>query len=147
MGLILLFTLAGAILGDIIFGGIIIFVGSFFGFMVGLVFAVVIGSFLPQKDVLSEVVWPLAFQTVTFEKRFFRTNGYEYLFYYQDGNKIKFRTIPINLVSIIEEADRTDSLIKVYYKCFTKECYFAWGIPSIHRKYELYIPSGSIVCG
>ena len=145
MVLILLLVCVGVILGGILSGGMIIFmgVGAFFGFMAGLVFAVVIGAFIPQEDVLEEEIWPLAFQTVTSKKGFFRTNGYDYLFYYQDGNKIKPLIIPINQ-AVIYEDDRGTGLVKVYYKNFAKDYHFIWGVPNVHKFYELYVPRGAI---
>jgi len=145
MVLILLLICVGVILGGILSGGLIIFmgIGAFCGFIVGLVSAVVIGSFLPQKEVFEEEIWPVAFQTVTFEKRFFRTNGYEYLFYCQNGKKIRLCTIPINQ-TVVYEYDRGAGLVKVYYRSFTKSCHFIWGVPNVHRFYELHIPRNGI---
>jgi hypothetical protein len=133
-------------LGGVIMGA----VGGFLGLFLGLGLAWVIGTTLPSKYVLKSQIELVAMQdTANVQGSFFLGSGTieskpYYVFYQKTGKGLKFGKIPVENVIVYEEKGRTDGLINVYAKRFTKDVYKLFAVVSGTR-YEIFIPKGSIL--
>ncbi len=127
------------------------FLFSIIGAFVGFFVAGIIGATLPQKTVLSHSVELAAMRSDTGgEATFFlfgshSTVGWEYRFYFRNGELLSPRSLTVDqFVYILESSDVTPEL-RVTKTEFTETWHYWFGLMIPEPTYTFVVPKGSVV--
>lgn len=120
--------------------------------LIGTFISIMVGTCMPKEYVVVKEVEIVSMKNInSIQGRFILgTGGLEtesdYIYWKKEGDGIKLDKIPVKKTIIYEEEDRSDGLIKVIEEEFKEENYCLFGtIMSTNRRYEVFVPKGSIV--